>query len=170
MVESACQCKAHGFSSVGKESACNTGDPSSLPGVGRSAGEVVGYPLQHSWASLVTQLVKNPPAIWKTWAQSLCWEDPLEKGMATHYSILDWRIHKKLDTAERLSFHFTSEKISHAVEQLSLCTATTEARVLWSPCSAVREAPTVRNWHAATRESPHTATKTQCEEKQINSK
>ena len=64
-------------------------------------------------------MVKNLPAVQKTCIQSLGREDPLEKGMATHYSILDWRIHKKLDTAERLSFHFTSEKISHAVEQLA---------------------------------------------------
>ena len=63
-----------------------------IPGLGRSAGEGIGYPLQYSWASLVTQLVKNPPAIQKTWARSLGWEDPLEKGVATHYSILAWRI------------------------------------------------------------------------------
>ena len=49
-------------SSVGKESACNTRDPGSIPGLGRSPGERIGYPLQYSWASLVAQLVKNPPA------------------------------------------------------------------------------------------------------------
>ena len=54
-------------SSVGKESTCNAGDPSSIPGLGRSAGEGIGYPLQYSWASLVAQLVKNPPAMWETW-------------------------------------------------------------------------------------------------------
>ena len=53
--------------SAGKESACNAGDPSSIPGLGRSAGEGIGYPLQYSWASLVAQLVKNPPALWETW-------------------------------------------------------------------------------------------------------
>ena len=79
-------------SSVGKESACNAGDPGSIPGLGRSAGEGIGYPLQYSWASLVAQLVKNLPAIRKTWVQSLGWEDPLEKGKATHSSILAWRI------------------------------------------------------------------------------
>ena len=52
----------------------------------------MGYPLQYSWASLVAQLVKNPPAIPETWVQSLGWEDPLEKGKATHSSILPWRI------------------------------------------------------------------------------
>ena len=79
-------------SSVGKESACNTGDPSSVPGLGTSTGEGTGYPLQSSWASLVAQLVKNPPAMQETWVRSLGWEDPLEKGKATHSSILAWRI------------------------------------------------------------------------------
>ena len=78
-------------SSVGKESACNAGDPGSIPGFGRSAGEGIGYTLQYSWASLVAQLVKNLPAMWETWVQSLDWEDPLEKGKATHSSILAWR-------------------------------------------------------------------------------
>ena len=44
------------------------------------------------WASLVTQMVKNPPAMWETWVRSLGWEDPLEEGMETHSSILAWRI------------------------------------------------------------------------------
>ena len=79
-------------SSVGKESACNAGDPSSIPGLARSTGEEIGYPLQYSWASLVAQLVNNPPAMWETWVLSLGWEDPLEKGKATHSSILAWRI------------------------------------------------------------------------------
>ena len=61
-------------------------------GSGRSAGEEIGYPLQYSWASLVAQLVKNLPAMQETWVQSLGWEDPLEKGKATHSSILAWRI------------------------------------------------------------------------------
>ena len=68
--------------SVGKESVCNAGDPSSIPGSGRSAGKGIGYPLQYSWASLVAQLVKNLPATRETWLQSLGWEDPLEKGKA----------------------------------------------------------------------------------------
>ena len=71
-------------SSVGKESACNAGYPGSIPGSGRSAGEGIGYPLQYSWASLVAQLVKNPPAMRETWVRSLGWEDPLEDEMATH--------------------------------------------------------------------------------------
>ena len=79
-------------SSTGKESACNAGEPGSIPGSGRSAGEGIGYPLQYSWASLVAQLVKNPPAMWETWVRSLDWEDPLEKGKATQSSMLAWRI------------------------------------------------------------------------------
>ena len=70
-------------SSVGKESACNAGDLSLIPGSGRSAGEGLGYALQYSWASLVAQLVKNPPAMWETWVRSLGWQDPLEKRKAT---------------------------------------------------------------------------------------
>ena len=50
-------------SSIGKESSCNAGDPGSIPGSGRALGEGIGYSLQYSWASLVTQLVKNPPAL-----------------------------------------------------------------------------------------------------------
>ena len=79
-------------SSVDKESAYNAGDPSSIPGYGRSAGDGIGYPLQYSGASLVAQLIKNPPAMRETWVQSLGWEDALEKGRATHSSILAWRI------------------------------------------------------------------------------
>ena len=75
-------------SSAGKESACDTGDPGSIPGSGRSPEEGIGYPLQYSWASLVAQLVKNMPAMQETWVRSLGWEDPLEKGKATHSSIL----------------------------------------------------------------------------------
>ena len=59
------------YSSAGKESTCNAGDPSSIPGLGRSSEEVIGYPLQYSWASLVAQLIKNPPAMRETWVQSL---------------------------------------------------------------------------------------------------
>ena len=91
-------------SSLGKESACNVGDPGSI--LGRSAGEAIGYPLQFSWAFLVAQLVKNLPAMWETWVRSLGWEDPPDKGKATHSSIVAWRIPwggKELDTTERLS-------------------------------------------------------------------
>ena len=73
-------------------SACNAGDPGSIPGAGRFAGEGTGYPLQYSWASLMAQMVKNLAAMRETLAQFLDWEDPLEKGKATHSSILAWRI------------------------------------------------------------------------------
>ena len=86
---------------VGKESDYNAGDPGSVPGLGRSSGEGIGYLLQYSWASLVAKLVKNLSAMWET-------------GKATHSSILAWRIPwaicspwglKESDTAERLSLH-----------------------------------------------------------------
>ena len=87
-------CIISGFphSSVGKESVWDAGGPGLTPGLGRSTGERIGYPLQYSWASHVAQLVKNLPAIGETWVQSLGWEDPLEKGKVTHSSILAWRI------------------------------------------------------------------------------
>ena len=75
------------MSSVGKESACNAGHPSLIPG-SRSAGEGIGYPLQHSWASLVAQVVKNLPAVWENLVRFLCWEDTLKKGWATQSSKL----------------------------------------------------------------------------------
>ena len=102
-------------SSADKESACNAGIPSLIPGFGRSAGEGIGYPLQYSWTSLVAQLVKNLPAMQEIWVRFLSWEDPLEKGMATHSRVLAWRIpwtyspwgRKELDTTERLSLSLT---------------------------------------------------------------
>ena len=63
-----------------------------IPGSGSSPGKGIGYPLQYSWASLVAQTGKNPSAMQETWLQSLGWEDPLEEGMATHSSILAWKI------------------------------------------------------------------------------
>ena len=108
---------------MGKESACNAGDPSWISGSGRSPGEGIGYPLQYSWASLVAQMIKNLPTMWETWVQSLGWENPLQKGTATHSSILAWRIpwteetgrlqsvglHSHSDMTEQLSLHFTGK-------------------------------------------------------------
>ena len=71
-------------SSVGKESTAVQETSVQSPGLGRSPGERIGYPLQYSWASLVAQLVTNPSAVWETWVWSLVWEDPLKKGKATH--------------------------------------------------------------------------------------
>ena len=99
--------------SDGNESTCNAGDPSLIPGSGRSTGEGIGYPLQDSWASLVAQLVKNPSAMWETWVWFLDWKDPLEMGTATHSNIPAWRIpwtiprgHKDPDKTEWLSLTF----------------------------------------------------------------
>ena len=116
-------------SSVGKESACNAEDPSSIPGLGRSAREGIGYPLQYSWASLVAQLVKNLPAMWETWVQSLDWEDPLRRERLPtsvlwpgefHGLYSSWG-HKESDTIERLSLS------SHSVVSDSLQTPWTTA-------------------------------------------
>ena len=70
-------------SSTGKESTCNAGNPSSIPVLGRYAGEGIGYPLQYSWATLVAELVKNLPEMRETWVPSLVWKYPLEKGTTT---------------------------------------------------------------------------------------
>ena len=78
-------------SSAGKEPACNAGDSSSIPRSGRCPGEGTGCPLQWSWASLVSQMVKNLPAMQETWVRSLGWEDPLEEGMVVHSSVFAWR-------------------------------------------------------------------------------
>ena len=67
-------------SSADKESTFIEGDPRSIPGSGSSPGEGIGYPLQYSWASLVAQMVKNPPAMGETWVQSLSWEDPWRRA------------------------------------------------------------------------------------------
>ena len=96
-------------SSVGKESACNAGDPGSIPGSWRSPGERIGYPLQYSWASLVAQLVKNLPAMQETWVQSLGWgRSPGEGKGYSQYSGLEnsmdsWWGRKDSDMTERLS-------------------------------------------------------------------
>ena len=87
-------CASQGASQVAlvvKNLPANAGEVrvvSSIPGSGRSPGGGYGNPLRYSWASLVAQMVKNPPATWETWVRSLGWQDPLEEGMATHSSIL----------------------------------------------------------------------------------
>ena len=98
---------------------CNVEDPSLIPWLEGSLGEGKGYPFLYSWASLVAQLVKNLPTMWETWVQSLGWEDPLEKGTATHSSVFAWRIPRteepgrlpvqgvtESDMTEWLSLHF----------------------------------------------------------------
>ena len=110
--------------SVGQESSCNEGNPSSIPGSGRSTGEGIGYPLQYSWASLVTQLVKNLPAMWETGFDPWVGKIPLEKGKATpvfwprefHRLYSPWS-HKESGTTERLSL-MTSVNINYLLRTL----------------------------------------------------
>ena len=117
-------------------STCNAGDPCSIPGSGRSAAEGIGYPLQYSWASLLAQLIKNLPAMRETWVWSLGWEDPLEKGKATHSSILAWRIswtgysigRKESDTTERLALSLSH----HAYVEECLCSYKTHPELFKS--------------------------------------
>ena len=110
-------------SSVGKESTCNAGDPGSIPGLGRSPGEGIGYPLQYFWSSLVAQMVKNPPAVQETWVwspgdwgvgrspgggqgnslQYSCLKNPHGQGCLAGYS--PWG-DKESDTTEWLSTAF----------------------------------------------------------------
>ena len=70
-----------------------------IPGLGRTPGEGIGYPLQYSWASLVVEIVKNSLPMWETWLRSLCGKNLLEKGMATHSSILARRTPWKREPA-----------------------------------------------------------------------
>ena len=82
-----------------------------IPGLGGSAGEGIHYPLQYSWVSLVAQLTKNLPAVQDTQVQSLGWEDPLEKEMATHSSILAWKISGKKEPGGLQSMG--SQRVEH---------------------------------------------------------
>ena len=99
-------------SSAGKKSTCNAGDPSSIPGPGRSPGEGLDYPLQYSWVSLVAQTVKNPPAMWETWVGKIPWRRacqptpvfvPGESPWAEEPDGLQSTGHKESDTTEQLS-------------------------------------------------------------------
>ena len=102
-------------SSVGKESSCNAGDPGSIPGSERSAGEGIGYPLRYSWTYLIAQLIKNPPAMRETWVTSLGWEDPWRRERlptpvfwpGEFRGLYSPRGHKELDTTEQLSLSFS---------------------------------------------------------------
>ena len=81
-------------SSVDKESACNAGDPGWIPGLGRSTGEWIHYPLQCSWASLVAQLIENPPAVQETWVPFLGWEySGLENSMESRTQLSNFHFH-----------------------------------------------------------------------------
>ena len=124
------------YSSVGKESTCNAGDPGLIPGLERSAGEGIGYPLQYSWVSLVAQMIKNLPVMWESWIQSLGWEDPLEKGKAPlQYCSLEnsmdciCLVHGVTKSRTRLSnFHF---HIVMCICQSRSPTLSLSASILW---------------------------------------
>ena len=105
-------------SSAGKESTCNAGDPSLIPGWERSPGEGIGYPLQYSWTFLVAQLVKNQTAMQETWVRSLGWEDPWRRERLPttvfwlgefHGLYSPWG-RKESDTTERLSLYFRHQE------------------------------------------------------------
>ena len=105
--------------------ACNTGDPALIPGSGRSPGEEMCYPAQYSWVSLVSQRVKNPPAMWETSVRSLGWEDLLEEGIATHSTILAWRIPMDREawwaTVHGVTKSRSNEQLSTAQQQSKTC-------------------------------------------------
>ena len=102
------------------QSTCNAGDPGSIPGSGKSAGEGIGYPVQYSWASLVAQLVKNLPVMWETWVWSLGWEDPWRRERLPTPVIWPGEFHglyspwgrKESDITERLSLHLTHPNLT----------------------------------------------------------
>ena len=104
-------CGGFPSSSSHKESACNAGDPGSIPELEKSPGEGISYPFQYSWASLVAQMVKNLLAMWETWVRSLGLEDPLDKGMVTHSGIFAWRIPRTQEPG-RLQF-MRSQRVRH---------------------------------------------------------
>ena len=102
-------------SSAGKKSTCNAGDPCSIPGLGKSAGEGTGYPLEYSWSFLVAQLVKNPPAMWETWVQSLVGMISSRRERlptpvfwpGEFHGLYSLRSHKESDTTERFPLSLT---------------------------------------------------------------
>ena len=98
-------------SSAGEESACDAGDPGSIPGSGRSPEEGIGYPLQYSWTSLVAQLVKKPPTMWRPGFNPWVGKIPRRRGRLPipvfwpgefHGLYSPWG-HKESDTTEQLS-------------------------------------------------------------------
>ena len=104
-------------SSVGKESTCNARDPGLIPGSGRSAGEGIGYPLQYSWASLVAQLVKKPPAMWDPWIGKIPWRrerlpTPVFWPGEFHGLYRPWG-HKESDTTKQLSLSLVAQNIKN---------------------------------------------------------
>ena len=130
-------------SSVGKESACNSGDPGLIPGLERAPGEGNGYPLQYSCASPVAQLIKNLPAMWETWVRPLGWEDPLWE--ATHSSVPAWRIPWTVQSmrSQRVRHNWVTFTFSHR-----LCTA-----VGWEMASVWKQNKNYRPWYKLLKET-----------------
>ena len=108
-----------GFSgcSAGKESICNAGNPSLIPGSRISTGEGIGHPLQYSWASTVVLLAKNLPAMWEAWVRSLGWKIPWRRERLSSLVFWPREFHgryspwgcKEADTTEQLSLWVLSE-------------------------------------------------------------
>ena len=125
----ACQLYFSGILMNNGLSACNAGDPSFIPGSGRSTREGTGSPLQCSWASLVAQLVKNLPTMQETWVWSLGWEDPLRRERLPTTVFWPGEFHglyrpwgcKELDTTEQLSLYvFWENELSYVVVLVSI--------------------------------------------------
>ena len=104
-------------SSAGKESTCNAGDPGSIPGSGRSTGDRIGYPSYYSWTSLQVQMVKNPPAKWRTWVWSQGWEDPWRGERLPTPGFWPGKLHGQKSL---VGYSLWSRKESDMTERLSL--------------------------------------------------
>ena len=99
-------------SSAGKEFPCNAGDPSVIPRSERSPGEGIGYPLQYSWASLVAQTVKNPPAMQETWVQPLGWEDPWRREKLPTPECLWGKFHGQEEPHRQATVHGVTKRLT----------------------------------------------------------
>ena len=124
-------------SSAGNESTCNAGDPGSIPGLGRSVGEGIDYPLQYTWASLVAQLVKNLPECWRPgldpWVGNIPWRrerlpTPVFWPREFHGLYSPWH-RKESDTTERLSLSLEQDGASLITQLVKNPPAMQETRV-----------------------------------------
>ena len=125
-------------SSVGKESTYNARDPGLIPGLGRSHGEGIGYPLWYSWASLVAQLVKNPTAMQEAWVWSLLGKIPWRRKRPPTTLLWPEELHglyspwglKELDLTEWLSLFKSTLFHSYSSNVLSYLFYTIDL-VIW---------------------------------------
>ena len=125
--------------SDGKESTCNAGDPSLIPGMGRSTEEGISYPLQYSWASLVAQLVKNLPSVWETWVWPLGWGRSPGEENGYPFSILAWRIPWTEEPGELQSIGSTPflEATEHRCWKQNL-----QSQIAWVQVPSLSQIPT----------------------------